>query len=140
MALAKVVKEKRPSSIELVSKNSNLAEGLSGLCESLSVKFIWRSTDQQKKNWLSSIFSHVIRVSAFIGSYVVKHWALKTVRVQDWFFGKDAIFIFSYFFNLDQRASNLGKILLFTMGGASGVIKCIWKADKFYSSFFSEAA
>jgi surface carbohydrate biosynthesis protein (TIGR04326 family) len=109
MALAKVVKEKRPSSIELVSRNSNLAEGLAGLCESLSVKFIWHSTDQQEKNWISSIFSHVTRVSTFLGSYVVKRWALRKVRVRDWFPGKDAIFIFSYFFNLDQRASNLGK-------------------------------
>jgi len=108
MAVNLHIREIQPESIEFYSINSDIVEAIEGLCNSLQRPFIHKSKNIKDKDWdLKRIYRglpHVIQGPLFLAYYVLKNWSLRKVPKPEWFDGDSAIFIFSYFFNLDQEA------------------------------------
>ena len=107
MAIRDLIKELKPINIELYSSNPNIAESIKKLCVSYKTPFLFNRQKPNRKSWsIKRIYKrlpHVVQGLIFMLNHVVKRWSLRRIPVPMWFSGNSSIFIFSYFFNLDQN-------------------------------------
>lgn len=112
MALEEILLEKRPAMLILDSADRTLAQATRRLCQNLGIGFSWRLAKGPR--WKLSLHElyrclpYAVRGLISL-RHVVTQWPLRRVRRPDWFSGDNAIFLCSYFFNLDPVSAAVGR-------------------------------
>jgi surface carbohydrate biosynthesis protein (TIGR04326 family) len=100
-----------PKSVSFFSSNSSVSKAIEQLCinENITYKYF---PHKNKKQYTTSDFykktPYFIQGPIFLFNHIIKRWPLRNINIPKWFSGKSSIFIFSYFFNLNQKACSSG--------------------------------
>jgi surface carbohydrate biosynthesis protein (TIGR04326 family) len=111
MALEEILVERRPSRLVLHGATRNLAEAIETLCRNLEIGFVWHSASPEKRQWsLRGIYLALPQAVQGLISlrHPVMNWPLRRLERPRWFADRKAIFLCSYFFNLDSASCSEG--------------------------------
>lgn len=112
MALEEILLEKKPSTLTLDSSDRDLAQAIRRLCLNLQVDFVWRKVPTTLQKWtlrrLYEILPYPIQGLISLRHLAIR-WPLRRLQNPLWFAGDNAIFMCSYFFNLDSASCSAGK-------------------------------
>lgn len=112
LALEELLVERAPNTLILDSGDRDLAEAVERLCINLEIKFVWKKSKKNKQKLLIRRIYQSLPYS-LQGLISLRHlivkWPFSRIQKPKWFSGDDAIFICSYFFNLDTKASKQGR-------------------------------
>lgn len=112
MALEEILLEKKPSTLTLDSSDRDLAQAIKRLCLNLQVDFVWRKVPTTHQKWtlrrLYEILPYPIQGLISLRHLAIR-WPLRRLQNPLWFAGDNAIFMCSYFFNLDSASCSAGK-------------------------------
>jgi surface carbohydrate biosynthesis protein (TIGR04326 family) len=104
LAIEEILVAKHTSDLTLVSCDTTLADAVRQLCKNLQIQFCWRSKgDSERKSLLRRFhdaFPYAVRGLLSL-RHIAKRWSLRGLEKPQWFAGKDAVFICSYFIHLD---------------------------------------
>ena len=99
--------------VELISSNKFLVKSLNQLCSSLGITFVWKNknlfTNYLNIKILRSKLTYFLKVPIFLVHKIISNWSLRNINNVKWFNGNKAVFLFSYFFALDQELSKKGR-------------------------------
>lgn len=111
LALEKVIENRKPSTMKLVSDSIALYEAIKILCNTLGVTFKWEKTSTiiSRANIKKSYQKLPIVVRSILSLllYIKERWKFRNKKKQQWF-SENSIFFCSYFFNLDRLKLNQG--------------------------------
>lgn len=111
MALEEILLEKKPSALTLDSSDRDLAQAIRRLCLNLRVNFAWHKAPSNQEWTLRRLYE--ILPYPIQGLISLRHlairWPLRRLKKTLWFAGDNAIFMCSYFFNLDSASCAAGK-------------------------------
>lgn len=114
LALEELIRDEKPRTITLASKDKELAVALRELCKSYRMDFCWRHREKTGSAWtLRRVYLSLPYLLQ--GLISLRHlglrWPLTRLKKPGWFAGDSALFICTYFFNLDQEKANKGEFL-----------------------------
>lgn len=112
MALEEILLERKPGNLTLDSSDRNLAQAVQALCRNLNIRFIWRHGVTYGKRRSLRDFYRVLPypLQGLISlRHVLAKWSLRKLRKPRWFSGADAIFMCSYFFNMNESRCAAGE-------------------------------
>lgn len=111
MALEEILVERRPSRLVLHGAERDLAEAIEIMCRNLGIGFVRHCASPAKRQWsLRGIYlglPHPVQGLISLRHLVMK-WPLRRFKRPRWFSDRKAIFICSYFFNLDFASCSRG--------------------------------
>ena len=111
LALEEILLENKPEILTLKSSDRSLAQAVQRLCLNLNVSFHWQKL-QSRRQWslrrLYEALPHPIRGLISL-RHIIKRWQLRQLPRSQWFGGNNAIFMCSYFFNLDLHSCAAGQ-------------------------------
>lgn len=111
MALEEILVERGPSRLALHGVERDLAEAIEAMCRNLGIGFVWHFASRPKSKWsLRRIYlalPHPVQGLISLRHLVMK-WPLRRLERPRWFSDRKAIFLCSYFFNLDAASCSAG--------------------------------
>ncbi len=111
MALEEILVERGPSRLVLHGAERNLAEAIETMCRNLEIGFVWHSASPAKRKW-SLRGLYLALPNPVQGLISLRHpamnWPLRRFERPRWFSDRKAIFLCSYFFNLDSASGSEG--------------------------------
>lgn len=112
MALEEILLARRPDAVTLESHDRVLAEAMRALCQNLNVDFDWRQEKKPSQKYSVRSFYDALPTPVQGLISLVRHmllrWPLRKLRKPEWFSGDDAVFVCSYFFNLNNASCEDG--------------------------------
>ena len=130
LALEEILLERRPHELILNSPDRVLANAMRALCQNLQINFNWHHKKTIKIRWSLHDIYHALPypLQALISlRHLVAKWPICQLQRPQWFFSEDAVFMCSYFFNLDEVACNNGH---FYSRQWEGLPECLQKSGK----------
>ncbi len=112
MAMEEILVELRPSRLVLHGAERDLSEAIETTCRNLGIGFVWHSANPSKRKWsLRGVYLALPQpVQAMISlRHLVMKWPLRRLERPRWFSDRKAIFLCSYFFNLDSASCSEGR-------------------------------
>lgn len=126
-ALEEILIERQYKSITYVGGDQATKESIAKLCVNLNIDYIEVERPRVKKKYsLRSCFDALpscIQGLVALCRHLLLRWCLRDLRRPKWFSGEDAIFLCSYFFNLDEAACESGDFQARQWGGLSDMLK-----------------
>ena len=111
-ALEEILIEHQYTSITLISSDAVTRESIAKLCSNLQIDYFEIDSPRIKGEYsLRSYFDmlpKLIQGLIAFGRHLLLRWQLRDLPKPKWFSGDDAIFLCSYFFNLDKNACDSG--------------------------------
>jgi len=111
MALEEILLEKEPSTLTLDSTDHDLAQAIQRLCMNLRIDFVWHKAASNQRWTLRRLYE--ILPFSIQGLISLRHlairWPLRRLQKLSWFAGDNAIFMCSYFFNLNSASCAAGQ-------------------------------
>lgn len=112
MALEEIVVAAGPSRLVLHGADRDLALAVGGMSRNLQIEFVWHPERPVTKTWsLANAYRalpHALQGLLSLRHLVMK-WRLRTPGIPQWFSGRNAVFLCSYFFHLDPAAGAAGR-------------------------------
>lgn len=112
MALEEILLEKKPSALTLDSSDRDLAQAIQKLCLNLQIDFVWHKAPTTHQKWtlrrLYEILPYPVQGLISLRHLIIR-WPLRRLPKPQWFTGDNAVFICSYFFNLDSASCAAGQ-------------------------------
>lgn len=112
MALEEILVERGPAQLVLHGAPKDLSEAIEILCRNLGIRFIRHSARPSKRQWsLRRIYLALPQPLQGLISlrHLAKNWPLRRLERPRWFADRQAIFLCSYFFNLDPASCAVGR-------------------------------
>jgi surface carbohydrate biosynthesis protein (TIGR04326 family) len=110
MALEEILVTARPVRLALHGADKDLSLAVHKLCRNLNIDFVWHPTPSRKGWSLSD--AYLLLPCAMRGMISLRHlamkWPLRKLEKPQWFSGRRAVFLCSYFFHLDPAAGAAG--------------------------------
>lgn len=112
-ALEEIVKDRKPRKLCLVSSNRDLNEAISELCRALNIAYEWtaQSTSAPKAT-LKTFYEalpYSLQALASLMRRAFIYLPFRKRKDAGWFSGDGALFLCSYFDNVDARAAESGR-------------------------------
>ena len=111
-ALEKILIEQEPSELLLVTSDYALVQTIEKLCSNLDINFNWQKIKQSKNHYsLQKLYTALpYSVQGLLSiRHIATKWTLRKLKKPQWFSGGNAIFLCSYFFNLDPTCCQKGR-------------------------------
>jgi surface carbohydrate biosynthesis protein (TIGR04326 family) len=113
LALEEILLARQPSALTLVSSDQDLAHAMRRLCHNLQLRFVWQRERQPPQKWSLRRLYRALpwRVQGLISlaRHLVARWPLRRIGQTPWFSGDRAVFLCSYFINLDPGSGAEGR-------------------------------
>jgi surface carbohydrate biosynthesis protein (TIGR04326 family) len=114
LALEEIVAQQRPGTLRLVSANRHLAEVLGGLCRNLGITYEWARLPVTAPRRLTvrgmyRTLPYSARALIHLVLDLRGHWKFRHAPKSGWFDGEQAVFVCSYFGNIDLAAADEGR-------------------------------
>lgn len=112
MALEEILLQAKPSALTLYTADSELAEAVSRLCANLQIAFGAVMQKRPRRRWsIRRLYEALPHLAQGLLSFrhAFLRWPFRRLRPVKWFCGDKAVFLCSYFFNLDQAACEEGQ-------------------------------
>ena len=111
-ALEEMLVERKPSDLQLVSADSQLADAMRTLCDNLNIPFAWRREPKRKERLSVRAIFHSLpypmQGMAVLARHFLERWAFRRIAKPSWFSDANSVFMCSYFLHLDRSACEAG--------------------------------
>lgn len=111
MALEEILLDRRPTELVFHSSDRDPALAVRRLCRNLQITFVWSNRHRAQQEWsLRRLYRSLpYSVQGLISlRHFALRWPLRKLRKPQWFSGKSAIFLCSYFIHLDPDSCAQG--------------------------------
>ena len=137
MALEDMLLDRRPARVHLVGSDRILAFAIRTLCHNVEISFTWKRTRSPRvRRPFRQVYRGLpagVQGVLSLAKYLVTRWPLRQHRTPGWYSGENAVFLCSYFFNIDPVEGGAGRFysrqwegvprLIHEMGGRTNWIQ-----------------
>lgn len=113
LALEEILLDRQPSNLIFTSSDRDLACAMRQLCLNLRIIFTWQPEKQPNQKWTLSRVCRGLPYSVqgliCLVRFLVLKWPLRNLKRSQWFSGRNAIFMCSYFIHLDPVSCAEGR-------------------------------
>ena len=128
LAIEEIILDEKPDKLRLVSGNRRVHRVLRGLCQKKLIAYEWEPPQVKPRRRFNArgIYQAVppsIRAIISLARYLRARWPFSQSDEPNWFDGRQALFVCSYFDNLDPEAAAAGRFSSYYWTGLPALLK-----------------